>query len=116
MSDIQQSAFPSVSSNNVYPSVTETGAASAATTSATDTTGSYTESSFTAVKVKQEEDDDDDVMVIAGPDDVDSVGGLDMMSDSNMQGCQSALPELHAHGGDERHAGQDAKVNLLLAW
>ncbi|XP_041368297.1 zinc finger and BTB domain-containing protein 18-like isoform X6 [Gigantopelta aegis] len=126
VSDLEQSVFPSVSSN-IYTSVTQTSAESVNTGTALETAASYTESAGSyaetvrlpvRIKEEEEENDDDDIMFIEGPTDISGTGGSTVnTSDSNVDishpGMQSrlssSLSDAQQHVGEDRSGGEDMK-------
>ncbi|XP_041368299.1 uncharacterized protein LOC121382774 isoform X8 [Gigantopelta aegis] len=131
VSDLEQSVFPSVSSN-IYTSVTQTSAESVNTGTALETAASYTESAGSyaetvrlpvRIKEEEEENDDDDIMFIEGPTDISGTGGSTVnTSDSNVDishpGMQSrlssSLSDAQQHVGEDRSGGEDMK--LFSSW
>ncbi|XP_041368298.1 Krueppel-like factor 12 isoform X7 [Gigantopelta aegis] len=132
VSDLEQSVFPSVSSN-IYTSVTQTSAESVNTGTALETAASYTESAGSyaetvrlpvRIKEEEEENDDDDIMFIEGPTDISGTGGSTVnTSDSNVDishpGMQSrlssSLSDAQQHVGEDRSGGEDMKINETVA-
>ncbi|XP_041368296.1 myoneurin-like isoform X5 [Gigantopelta aegis] len=128
VSDLEQSVFPSVSSN-IYTSVTQTSAESVNTGTALETAASYTESAGSyaetvrlpvRIKEEEEENDDDDIMFIEGPTDISGTGGSTVnTSDSNVDishpGMQSrlssSLSDAQQHVGEDRSGGEDMKTS-----